>query len=54
MTKAEHGTTSLFAALDIATGAIIGHAYGRYWAREFRDFLDEIERNVPPASTCIW
>jgi transposase len=42
-----HGTTSLFAALDIATGAIIGKCYGRHRAREFRDFLDEIERNVP-------
>ena len=42
-----HGTTSLFAALDIATGAVIGKCYGRHRAREFRDFLDEIERNVP-------
>lgn len=42
-----HGTTSLFAALDIATGAIIGKCYGRHRAREFRDFLDEIEKNVP-------
>lgn len=42
-----HGTTSLFAALDIATGAVIGKCYGRHRAREFRDFLDEIERNIP-------
>jgi transposase len=42
-----HGTTSLFAALDIATGAVIGKCYGRHRAREFRDFLDEIESNVP-------
>jgi transposase len=42
-----HGTTSLFAALDIATGAIIGKCYGRHRAREFREFLDEIEKNVP-------
>ena len=42
-----HGTTSLFAALDIATGAVIGKCYGRHRAREFRDFLDEIERNLP-------
>ena len=42
-----HGTTSLFAALDVATGAIIGKCYGRHRAREFRDFLDEIESNVP-------
>jgi transposase len=42
-----HGTTSLFAALDIATGAVIGKCYGRHRAREFRKFLDEIEANVP-------
>lgn len=42
-----HGTTSLFAALDIATGAVIGKCYTRHRAREFRKFLDEIEANVP-------
>lgn len=42
-----HGTTSLFAALDIATGAIIGKCYTRHRAREFRKFLDEIEAAVP-------
>lgn len=43
-----HDTTSLFAALDIATGAIIGKCYARHRAREFRKFLDEIEAAVPP------
>src|SRR5258708_32950849 len=42
-----HGTTSLFAALDIATGHVIGKCYGRHRATEFRKFLDEIEANVP-------
>jgi transposase len=42
-----HGTTSLFAALDIATGHVIGKCYGRHRAREFRKFLDEIEERVP-------
>jgi transposase len=42
-----HGTTSLFAALDIATGRIIGKCYGRHRATEFRKFLDEIEDAVP-------
>ena len=42
-----HGTTSLFAALDIATGRIIGKCYPRHRATEFRKFLDEIEANVP-------
>lgn len=42
-----HGTTSLFAALDIATGHVIGKCYGRHRAAEFRKFLDEIEDAVP-------
>src|SRR6202035_60104 len=42
-----HGTTSLFAALDIATGKIIGKCYSRHRAAEFRKFLDEIEAAVP-------
>jgi transposase len=42
-----HGTTSLFAALDIATGKVIGKCYGRHRAAEFRKFLDEIEASVP-------
>jgi transposase len=42
-----HGTTSLFAALDIATGSVIGRCYPRHRAEEFRHFLDDIEANVP-------
>ena len=42
-----HGTTSLFAALDVATGRIIGECYPRHRAAEFRRFLDKIEANVP-------
>jgi transposase len=42
-----HGTTSLFAALDIASGRVIGKCYPRHRAAEFRKFLDEIEANVP-------
>ena len=42
-----HGVTSLFAALDIATGRVIGKCYPRHRAAEFRKFLDEIEANVP-------
>jgi transposase len=43
-----HGTTSLFAALDIATGRVIGKCYARHRATEFRKFLDEVEAAVPP------
>ena len=42
-----HGTTSLFAALDIATGQVIGKCFPRHRATEFRRFLDEIEAHVP-------
>lgn len=42
-----HGTTSLFAALDIAASRVIGKCYGRHRAKEFRKFLDEIETAVP-------
>jgi len=42
-----HGVTSLFAALDIATGKVIGQCFPRHRADEFRKFLDEIEANVP-------
>lgn len=42
-----HGTTSLFAALDIATGEIIGHCQKRHRQQEFVRFLDRIERTVP-------
>ena len=44
---ARHGTTSLFAALDTATGQVIGQCYPRHRATEFRQFLDEIEAHVP-------
>ena len=42
-----HGVTSLFAALDVATGKVIGKCFPRHRAAEFRRFLDEIEANVP-------
>lgn len=42
-----HGTTSLFAALDIATGRVIGRCYQRHRAVEFRKFLDAVEAAVP-------
>ncbi len=42
-----NGTTSLFAALDIATGAVIGKCFRRHRSREFRRFLDHVEANVP-------
>ena len=42
-----HGTTSLFAALDVKTGEVIGQCHRRHRAAEFRKFLDAIEAAVP-------
>ena len=42
-----NGTTSLFAALDVATGKVIGKCYKRHRAREFLKFLDQIDASVP-------
>ena len=42
-----HGTTSLFAALDIQSGKVIGRCYRRHRAKEFRRFLELIDSTVP-------
>ena len=42
-----HGTTTLFAALDIATGAVIGQLHRRHRSSEFLKFLRTIDGNVP-------
>ncbi len=42
-----HGTTTLFAALDIATGEVIGQLHRRHRSDEFLQFLRTIESNVP-------
>jgi len=42
-----HGTTSLFAALDLATGKVIGRCHARHRTREFLRFLDTIDASVP-------
>jgi transposase len=41
-----HGTTTLFAALDVATNRVIGRCYPRHRAIEFRKFLREIDAKV--------
>lgn len=42
-----HGTTTLFAALDIATGRVIGQCLPRHRSREFLKFLRTLEAQVP-------
>ena len=43
-----YGTTTLFAALDVQTGKVIGECHPRHRAVEFRRFLDTIDAAVPP------
>jgi transposase len=43
-----HGTTSLFAALDVKTGKVIGECHRRHRSVEFRKFLHGIDQAVPP------
>ena len=42
-----HGVVSLFAALDVKAGKVIGRCFPRHRASEFRKFLDTLESNVP-------
>lgn len=46
-TYTRHGTTNLFAALDVATGKVIGECYPLKRAAEFRRFLRRVDREVP-------
>src|SRR5215218_6005198 len=42
-----HGITTLFAALDVATGEVIGSIHRRHRASEFRKFLAKLDKQVP-------
>jgi transposase len=42
-----NGTTSLFAALDVATGSVIGRCYRRHRQQEFVRFLEVIDAAIP-------
>lgn len=42
-----HGTLSLFAALEVATGRVISATQTKHRSREFLAFLRQIERSVP-------
>lgn len=42
-----HGTSSLFAALDVASGNVIGSLHNRHRAIEFKKFLVKIDKAVP-------
>jgi transposase len=42
-----HGTSSLYAALDLATGQVIGRLHSKHRAIEFKKFLQTIDQEVP-------
>lgn len=42
-----HGTTTLFAALDAATGEVLAQCKPRHRHQEFLSFLRHVDRNVP-------
>jgi transposase len=42
-----NGITSLFAALDVATGNVIGRCFRRHRSAEFKRFLDHLDGQVP-------
>ena len=41
------GTSSLYAALDITTGKVIGRLHSRHRAIEFKKFLQTLDQEVP-------
>lgn len=43
-----HGTTTLFAALDIASGQVLTRCKNRHRHQEFLGFLNHVDANVPP------
>ena len=42
-----HGTTTLFAALNVATGEVVGECYDRHRNDEFLAFLRKLDRQTP-------
>jgi transposase len=42
-----HGVTSLFAAMDVASGVTISQCYRRHRQQEFLRFLNDIDANLP-------
>jgi hypothetical protein len=46
-----HGTTTLFAAMNVLDGTVIGHNMQRHRHQEFIRFLIAVEREVPAGKT---
>ncbi|GLD42936.1 MULTISPECIES: IS630 family transposase [Mycobacterium] len=47
-----HGTSSLYAALDLTTGKVIGSLHSRHRSQEFLAFLKKIDAEVPTDLDC--
>ena len=47
-----HGTSSLYAALDLTTGKVIGSLHARHRSQEFLAFLKKIDAEVPADLDC--
>lgn len=57
-TRVEHeyqrkGALSLFAAFDTRTGKVYGHTAERKRQKEFIEFLEQLDRQIPPEKTVI-
>ena len=46
-----NGTTTLFAAMNVLDGTVIGQNMQRHWHQEFIRFLNAVEREVPAGKT---
>ena len=49
-----HGTTTLFAALEIATGKVTAACKPRHRHQEFLAFLKQVARAYPDRTSCTW
>ncbi len=47
-----HGTTTLFAALEVSNGTVLTDCKHRHRHQEYLSFLRKIDANVPAASRC--
>jgi transposase len=46
-----HGTSTLYAALDLTTGKVIGQLHSRHRAIEFKKFLQTLDAQIPAELT---
>lgn len=49
-----NGTTTLFAALDVLEGTVIGRCMQRHRHQEFIRFLNAMRPRCPPGRSCTW